>query len=216
MCVHNTRNPIFFLPLRIVHTQWQAGALLFYFYLGQKKYTVKLTSTLILVSVIFFAASCGVEQRPEGRTDEAHHTEENRVLINSLLDSFNIAAAHADYERYFDYFAEDAVFCGTDATENWNKEAFMKWAKPHFDAHKTWDFKSVQRHIYFSPEGNVAWFDELLNTQMKICRGSGVLVKEDDEWKLHQYILSATVPNPLMDTVIKLKAATEDSLLRSL
>jgi hypothetical protein len=36
-----------------------------------------------------------------------------------------------------------------------------------------------------------AWFDELLNTQMKICRGSGVLVKKiGQEWKIKQYVLS--------------------------
>jgi hypothetical protein len=28
------------------------------------------------------------------------------------------------------------------------------------------------------------WFDELLNTQMKICRGSGVLVKVGNDWKI--------------------------------
>jgi hypothetical protein len=32
----------------------------------------------------------------------------------------------------------------------------------------------------------------LLNTQMKICRGSGVLVKIDGEWKIKHYVLSMT------------------------
>jgi hypothetical protein len=43
--------------------------------------------------------------------------------------------------------------------------------------------------------GKTAWFDELLNTQMKICRGSGVLVKIGQEWKIKQYVLSMTIPN---------------------
>jgi hypothetical protein len=30
-----------------------------------------------------------------------------------------------------------------------------------------------------------AWFDELLDTQMKICRGSGILVKENKQWKIN-------------------------------
>jgi hypothetical protein len=41
---------------------------------------------------------------------------------------------------------------------------------------KAWSF-ALERHIYFDKTGKTAWFDELLNTQMKICRGSGVLVK---------------------------------------
>ena len=69
---------------------------------------------------------------------------------------------------------------------------------------------------YFDKSGNLAWFDELLDTQMKICRGSGVVIKEGNKWKIKQYILSATIPNPIMNEVIKLKAATEDSLIKEL
>jgi hypothetical protein len=53
-----------------------------------------------------------------------------------MLDSFNIAAANADYNGYFNYFDEDGVFMGTDATEHWNKAQFMVWAKPFFDRKK--------------------------------------------------------------------------------
>ena len=65
-----------------------------------------------------------------------------------------------------------------------------------------------------APDGNMAWFDELLNTQMKICRGSGVVVKLNNDWKLKQYVLSTTVPNSLVDTVTMMKTAEEDSLMR--
>jgi hypothetical protein len=37
---------------------------------------------------------------------------------------------------------------------------------------KAWNFTVLERHIYFD-QSKKAWFDELLNTQMKICRGSG-------------------------------------------
>jgi len=74
----------------------------------------------------------------------------------------------------------------------------------------------MERHIYFDKTGTLAWFDELLNTQMKICRGSGVLVKQGDEWKVQQYILSTMVPNDQLDQVIKIKEAVEDSIIKSL
>ncbi|MBS1947533.1 MAG: nuclear transport factor 2 family protein [Bacteroidetes bacterium] len=136
--------------------------------------------------------------------------------INTVLDSFNKAAAEADYKAYFDFYTDDAIFTGTDATERWDKKEFMVWAKPFFDKGKAWNFTSLGRHIYFDKTGTLAWFDELLNTQMKICRGSGVLVKQGNDWKVEQYILSATIPNDIMNAVIKLKAPVEDSMINKL
>ena len=71
----------------------------------------------------------------------------------------------------------------------------------------------MERHIYFDETGKTAWFDELLNTQMKICRGSGVLVKIGKEWKIKQYVLSMTVPNDNSKEVIKIKASLEDAII---
>jgi len=141
---------------------------------------------------------------------------ESKKQIAAMLDSFNVAAAQSNYEKYFGYFTEDAIFIGTDATENWNKQAFMKWSKPHFDKKKTWDFKALERNIYFSKTGDLAWFDELLDTPMKICRGSGVVVKQGNDWKVQQYVLSMTVPNDQISPVLKLKAPIEDSLIQKL
>lgn len=144
------------------------------------------------------------------------NAEEQTQQVADLLDSLNSAAARADYETYFSYYAADAVFMGTDATERWNKEEFMKWSKPFFDRGKAWSFQTVKRAVYFDSTGTMAWFDELLSTQMKICRGSGVAVRLGSDWKLKQYVLSMTVPNALVDTIVPMKAAAEDSILNSL
>lgn len=143
-------------------------------------------------------------------------TADEKRNIGTMLDRFNEAAASADYQHYFDFFTEDAVFIGTDATENWDKKSFMIWAKPHFDKKQTWHFTAIERHIYLDKTGKLAWFDELLNTRMKICRGSGVLIKEGDQWKVRQYVLSMTVPNDKTDSVVKLKAPIEDVLIQKL
>ncbi len=139
-----------------------------------------------------------------------------KAQINAMLDSFNLAAAKADFNSYFNFYTEDAIFTGTDATERWDKPAFMAWAKPIFKRGRAWNFKALERHIYFDNTGTLAWFDELLNTEMKICRGSGVLVKEGNAWKLKQYILSTTVPNEKLDSVIEMKAQQEDSIIKKL
>lgn len=136
--------------------------------------------------------------------------------INIMLDSFNRAAAKADFNAYFNFYTDDAIFTGTDATERWDKKQFMAWAKPIFNKGSAWDFTAMERHIFFDKTGTLAWFDELLNTQMKICRGSGVLVKQGNDWKVQQYILSTMVPNDDLDAVIKIKTKVEDSIIKQL
>ncbi len=133
--------------------------------------------------------------------------------INTVLDNWHLAAAKADFKAYFDAMTDDAIFIGTDATENWNKTAFQNFAKPYFDRGKAWNFTALERHVFFSKDGKTAWFDELLNTQMKICRGSGVLEKTGKSWKIKHYVLSMTIPNDNSDEVVKIKSALENPLI---
>ena len=107
------------------------------------------------------------------------------------------------------------IFVGTDATEHWTKQEFQVFAKPFFDRGKAWDFKAVERHIYFSKDQKTVWFDELLSTWMKGCRGSGVLVKTAGVWKIKHYVLSMTVPNEHTNAVIQIKEKTESLFLQS-
>lgn len=94
-------------------------------------------------------------------------------------------------------------------------DGFKTFAKPYFDKGQAWNFKLLgQRHIYFDPSGKIAWFDELLDTQMKICRGSGVLVKIGKQWKIKHYVLSMTIPNDNIDEVVKIITPIEDNLLQ--
>ena len=136
--------------------------------------------------------------------------------INQTIDAWHKAAGDVKFDAYFNLMADDAIFIGTDATENWTKKDFKVWAKPFFDKGKAWNFTALERHIFFDKSGKTAWFDELLNTQMKICRGSGVLVKVGKEWKIQHYVLSMTIPNDDVNAVIKIKATIEDSLIENL
>lgn len=136
--------------------------------------------------------------------------------INQTLDAWHKAAADVKFDAYFNAMTEDAIYIGTDATENWIKPDFKAWAKPYFDKGTTWNFTALERHIFFDKSGKIAWFDELLNTQMKICRGSGILVKVGKEWKIQHYVLSMTIPNDEVDAVVKVKAPIEDNLIAKL
>jgi len=175
---------------------------------------MKLSNALIILLVTACNYSYGQLAKPSSNAMTGTVNQQKEVI--SMLDSFNIAAANADYKTYFNFFTDYAVFTGTDATERWDKKEYMVWAKPYFDKKRTWNFTALERHIYIDPPGTHAWFDELLNTQMKICRGSGVLVKEPNGWKLMQYILSTTVPNEVLDSVVKIKTPIEDEIIKKL
>lgn len=136
-----------------------------------------------------------------------------KTIINNILNNWHQDASNANFKNYFNAMAEESIFIGTDATENWNKKEFMAFAKPYFDKGKAWNFTSLERNVYFSENGKTAWFDELLNTQMKICRGSGTLVKENNQWKIKHYVLSMTVPNENSNEVIKIKTFIEEKII---
>jgi hypothetical protein len=180
------------------------------------KNKIKHLLCFMLISLTFSCIRDPEEASKEG-LKAMQKKEQANSGINALLDSVNIAAAEADFKSYFTSFAPSATYNGTDATENWDQAWLMVLSKPKFDAKKTWNFKSIKRNIYRSEKyDDIAWFDELLNTPMKICRGSGVVIKENGKWKIQQYVLSVTVPKSKLDAVVALKATEEDVILNQL
>ena len=137
---------------------------------------------------------------------------EQIAVVDKVLDAWHMAATKADYEGYFGRMTPDAIFIGTDATENWSYGAFKSFAKPYFDRGRAWDFAAVERHIFLNENEDTAWFDELLDTWMGLCRGSGVLKKEGMDWKIAHYVLSIAVPNEQVNELLALKKTT-DSIL---
>lgn len=125
------------------------------------------------------------------------------AAISTVLDAFHAAAARADEEAYFALLAPNAVFLGTDATERWNKAAFRTFAHPYFAKGQGWTFTPRDRHVDFSQDGRVAWFDELLDSaSYGECRGTGVLEMRDGGWKIVQYHLTIPMPNDLAKELV--------------
>ena len=133
----------------------------------------------------------------------AQHSE--KQSIDAVLEDWHNAAAVADFDRYFGHMTETSVFLGTDATENWTYQEFKDFSKPYFDKGKAWSFSTLERNVYV--DDLTAWFDEHLDTQMGICRGSGVVKKVDGVWKIAHYVLSIAVPN---ENVSQLTAIKKD------
>jgi hypothetical protein len=125
--------------------------------------------------------------------------------INTFIDQWHQDAADVNQEAYFDKIDEDGIFIGTDASEIWSKQEFYDWAEPQFTGKGTaWDFKAIERNIYFGKNATYAWFDELLSFgNGGVLRGSGVLHQQDGEWTILHYVLSLPVPNDKFGDVMK-------------
>ncbi len=117
-----------------------------------------------------------------------------KTEVNTLLVSWHKAATNANFDGYFDKMDSTAVFIGTAAEEIWTKTEFKNFSKPYFDKGKAWSFETLERTIYVNDAADFVWFDELLTTWMGTCRGSGVLEKKDNTWKLNNMYFQFQYP----------------------
>ena len=131
-----------------------------------------------------------------------------RTEVESLIDKWHGLSAKAD-AKYFELMTDSAVFIGTDKTEVWPKKEFMDFALPRFAEGDGWEFKVLSRNIY--NKDAIYWFDEQLDTWMGICQASGVVVRENNQWKIAHYQLSLTVDNDLIEAFKALNAKEEGS-----
>jgi len=136
--------------------------------------------------------------------------------IDQVLEQWHQAAASADFDAYFKLMTKDAVFIGTDASENWEVEEFKTYSKPYFDKGKAWTFFPLERNIYLNKNKTIAWFDELLETDLGLCRGSGILQKTKNGWRVQHYVLSVTIPNENVSAVKKSNEEHDSALIKTL
>jgi ketosteroid isomerase-like protein len=119
--------------------------------------------------------------------------------VAAILDALHSSASKADSDTYFNLFADDAIFIGTDAEEFWTLEQFKSYTMPYFSKGQGWTYIPKNRDIKFSQSGDVAWFHEILISESYgTTRGTGVLIREEDkQWKIAQYHLTIPIPNDL-------------------
>lgn len=122
--------------------------------------------------------------------------------VNEFIDSWHKAASDSDLEGYFEKIDDHGIYIGTDSSELWSRQEFYEWSIPHFEKKKGWSFKAIERNVYFSVDGNMAWFDEQLQYSKGTLRGSGVLIKRETDWRIMHYVLSLPVPNDKFKEVL--------------
>ena len=142
-----------------------------------------------------------------GMASAAHHEE---AAIGKVLDDFHDAAAHGDRDRYLGHMTDDGVFMGTDEWERWPKRPdFVDYVDSRFRDGAGWSYRSVERHINLASSGDVAWFDEVVYSETNgRFRGTGVLVKQGDEWRIAHYAMSFLIFNENWQDVIELTEKT--------
>ncbi len=114
--------------------------------------------------------------------------------VSNILDQFHLAASEADWANYFDLLTEDSIFLGTDVSERWSKAEFQSYAGDG----SGWTYSLRERNINLTPSAQSAWFDEILwNDNYGTSRGTGVLVRTPQGWKISQYHLTFPIPNSL-------------------
>ena len=124
--------------------------------------------------------------------------------VSEVLDRFHEAAAKADAETYFSLLEDDAVYLGTDAGERWSVDDFRAFAQPWFDRGQGWTYVPTSRHVDVDEDRGTAWFDELLeNESYGTTRGTGVLRKTRDGWRIVQYHLAIPIPNEIAKEVVE-------------
>ena len=168
--------------------------------------------TILLVTALIVTAMTvvGLTKPPSAPAGVRSSNVPDSVNFKAVwmrLNELHQAASLAKADRYFDCFAPDAVFLGTDATERWELKDFKAYVKERFDQGKGWTYTPVSgaRHVTMDDAESIAWFDELLdNAKYGRCRGSGVLRKIGDQWKIAQYNLTFTVPNDVAGDVVNL------------
>ncbi len=154
------------------------------------------------------------------------------AALDTLMDRWHRAASTADEETFFGTMSADGIYLGTDRTERWVRDSMAAWAAPYFQRDVAWAFTPIERQWYLSDDGEVAWFEEHLDSpHMGVVRGSGVLTKVAADggtasgtasgtgsgavggsaWELRHYNLALAVPNDRMDAV---QAAIDSTRVR--
>jgi hypothetical protein len=139
----------------------------------------------------------------------ADQSKDERAAIDAVLDDFHDAAANADADRYLGHLTDDAVFMGTDEWERWPRHPdFTDYVRSRF-ADGGWSYRPVERNVQVAD--GVAWFDEVVYSEANgRFRGTGVLVKPGDDWKIAHYALSFLIFNENWQQVIDLTNRTRE------
>lgn len=165
-----------------------------------KKFLI-LFFALVMIRTFMFGIT---GQEPTAETD-----------IDHLIDGFHKAASVADQINYLKCLDEDAIFLGTDGGERWTKEEFAAFVKPYFSKGIGWTYIPKNRVVHISKERKFAWFSEkLFNEKYGELRGTGVVRRGDNGWKIVQYNMTFVIPNKCTKKIVEIVKKVEKNIIK--
>ncbi|MDF1810126.1 MAG: nuclear transport factor 2 family protein [Phycisphaerales bacterium] len=162
-----------------------------------------------LILILFALTGCAAtNSRTESNRSE--FVQKMEVLpVELVLEQWHFAASQGLFDMYFGLMTPDAIFMGTDESERWNIDQFKGYAREPFADGDGWTYtpRKDGRFVVLSDDKQTAWVDELLdNEKYGVLRGTSVLVKVGDDWKIAHYSLTFLVPNDKAKGVVELIA----------
>jgi hypothetical protein len=113
---------------------------------------------------------------------------------DTALDALHQAGADANAAAFEALLAEDVVFLGVGSAGRLEGQAARAYFSEYLAQGNAWAYRSSLRETRVSADGSVAWFDETLeHGQLGLGRGTGVLVRSGEGWKVAQYNLTVPV-----------------------
>jgi hypothetical protein len=169
---------------------------------------INLKAIVVMAAIPLIIVSCDQKDK-----STAFSEADLKFIADSILTGWHKAAGEADFDTYFGALDEKAIFIGTDASEIWTKQEFEDFSRPYFQRKTAWDFKTLERNIYTGNGNELLWFDEILDTWMGTCRGSGVIENTENGFKIKHYVLSIAIPNDDVKAVIQAKRENDSIFL---
>ena len=141
-------------------------------------------------------------------TDTKHRQCDSLILdletaIDSTADNWHHAAATSNSYVFFDLMTADATFSGIDTGDVLTKSELKEFTKPAFNAKSAWTYLPIERRVTISENGQLAWFEEELETSFGLAQGTGVMKLMPEGWKIRYYQISVTVPNRKLEQFIR-------------
>lgn len=138
----------------------------------------------------------------------------DEALVHRALKMHLDAVATKNLTLLKQAFTPNALFIGTDDSEVWH----IDWLSEFLMESKSgWDMRQCVRRIVtqdpLQTGESLSFFEVIVHKKYGTMRGSGIAVACRDEqcWRIAQYVLSISVPNHVIDStnILQLLAMEE-------
>lgn len=147
---------------------------------------------MIVTALLLFAGIAFGQTTTSANVD----IEAEKAAINKLMDKFDAEFKNGDASSFLSYLAEDALICGTDPSEFWNRKEYLEMNEQQSNTDVP-EFEYMDDRVTkVAPDGNSA----IVVTQFIVewspkipWRNTYHFIKTNDGWKVY-FVNIAFVP----------------------